>query len=76
MSLVSFARAAGVTALPSSRHEHDIDNALSHDLTNMLAVFGQRAHVYLARVRLGRTSRGADAQRHIRVLGIGQDKGL
>ena len=89
MSLVSLARAAGrdvaVVEQPfadrqrvvaAGRHEHDVDQTLPRDLADVLAILGQRAHANFAGVHLGRAARGADAECHVGVLGVGQDEVL
>ncbi len=87
MSLVSLARAAGVTWLFSNspsctlsrsvragRHEHNVDVPLVDDLANLLAIFGQGAEANFAGVHLGRLPGGANAERHVRVFGVGNDE--
>ena len=58
----------------AGRHQHDIDNALLDDVANLLAVLGERFESDFPIVPLGRPSRRADAESHIGILGVGDDK--
>ena len=87
MSVVSLARTAGVTGESSNsrsrnverivragRHEHDVDQARAGDQPHLLAVFLERLEADLARVHLGRRARCAEPERHVGVLGVGDDE--
>ena len=58
----------------AGRHEHDVDQPLPRDLADLFAIFGQRAHPHFAGVHFGRAARRADAERHVGILGVGQDE--
>ena len=89
MSVVSLARAAGVTGLLSNRRFWMVSTSLVladmsmmstsfclDDLRDDVAELGQAAVAQLAAVRLGRAAGGADGQGHVGVLGVGEDEVL
>ena len=55
-------------------HQHDVDQPLGDDLAHQLAILGQRAEVGLVGVMLGALARRGQPERHVGVLGVGQDK--
>lgn len=61
-----FARARG--------HQHDVDNPLTDDRANLIAVLAQCLVLQLGIVSLRRKSRRTDAERHVGILGIGEDE--
>ena len=87
MSVVSLARIAGVTGLLSNSRScsvrislalalinADVDEPLLHDVANQLPILGQRAEAGLAGVMLGTQPGGRQPERHVGVLGVGQDE--
>ncbi|OPZ63574.1 MAG: hypothetical protein BWY83_03375 [bacterium ADurb.Bin478] len=57
-----------------SGHQNDVHLGLVDDLTDLFAIFGQRAVFSLLAMVLGAFARGSDAERHIGILGISQHK--
>ena len=89
MSVVSLARAAGVTGLSSKRRFWMVSTSLVladismmstsfcfDDLRDDVAELGEAAVADFAGVRFRRLARGADGQRHVGVLGVGEDEVL
>jgi len=58
----------------AGRHEHDVDESLTSDQPHLLAVLLERLEPDLAGMHLGRLARRAQPQRHVGVLGVGQDE--
>ena len=87
MSVVSLARAAGVTGLLSKRRFWMVSTSLVLADMSMMSTrpcsticsmmsrnSGRRAIAHLAAVRFGRPARRADGQGHVGVLGVGEDE--
>ena len=89
MSVVSLARAAGVTGLLSKRRLWMVSTSLVlaamsmmstsfclDDLRDDVAELGEAAIAQLAAVRFRRAAGSADGQGHVGVLGVGEDEVL
>ena len=84
---MSLARTAGVTGdwsnsrssnrqrmVRAGRHEHDVDQARPGDQPHLLAIFLERLEPDLAGVHLGRPAGRTEPERHVGVLGVGDDE--
>ncbi len=58
----------------AGRHQHDVDHPLLDDGADLLAIFFEGLEPDLAVVGLGRLPRGADAEGHVGILGVGEDE--
>jgi len=57
-------------------HEHDVHEFLLDDLHDDVTKLAEAAIAQLAAMGLGRTSRRADGEGHVGVLGVGEDEVL
>jgi hypothetical protein len=55
-------------------HQHDVHEARARDQPHLVAVFLERLEADLAGMHLGRLAGCAQAQRHVGVLGVGDDE--
>ena len=55
-------------------HEHNVDQTLAGDQSHLLAVVFERLEADLTGMGLGRCAWGAEPERHVGVLGVGEDE--
>ena len=66
--------AKGQRMVGAGRHQHDVDQARPGDQPHLIAIFFERLEPDFAGVHLGRAAGRAQAERHVGVLGVGDDE--